>query len=131
VRASNDATNNLNAEDAAARNRNTLALMQQRGILAGAKQNAWNYNYADKYSENLAKSQALRGAGTQNIAGALSDVGQAGMMGLGSGMFNPSTTPVGNQGAISTVKPGATLNPTYFKNGIQQVPYYTNWHQWQ
>lgn len=70
VRAGNNATSNLNAQDAIARNKNTLLLMQQRGLLAGAKQNAWNYNYADKYSEQLAKSQALRGAGMQNEAGA-------------------------------------------------------------
>lgn len=84
VRGGNQAMGNLNAQDAAARNKNTLALIQQRGILAGAKQNAWNYNYADKYSENLAKSQALRGAGTQNIAGGIGTLGQAGMGVLGS-----------------------------------------------
>lgn len=87
VRAGNDATNNLNAQDAAARNRNTLMLLQQRGILAGAKQNAWNYNYADKYSENLAKSQAYRGAAAQNIGGALTGLGQAGMSALSGGLF--------------------------------------------
>lgn len=86
VRAGDNAVGNLNAQDAAARNKNTLALIQQRGILAGAKQNAWNYNYADKYSENLAKSQALRGAGTQNIAGGLNTLGQAGMGLLGNRM---------------------------------------------
>lgn len=86
VRGGNQAMGNLNAQDAAARNKNTLALIQQRGILAGAKQNAWNYNYADKYSENLAKSQALRGAGTQNVAGGLNTLGQAGMGVLGNTM---------------------------------------------
>lgn len=84
VRAGNNATGNLNAEDAAARNRNTLNLIQQRGILAGANKDAWNYNYADKYSENLAKSQALRGAGMQNVSGAFNDLGQAGMSVLGN-----------------------------------------------
>lgn len=84
VRAGDSATGNLNAEQAAARNKATLALIQQRGILAGAKQNAWNYNYADKYSEQLAKSQALRGAGTQNIAGAFGELGKAGIGILGN-----------------------------------------------
>jgi hypothetical protein len=72
VRAGDNATGNLNAQDAIARNKNTLLLMQQKGLLAGAKQRAWDYNYADKYSEQLAKSQALRGAGMQNQAGAAS-----------------------------------------------------------
>lgn len=88
VRAGNAATGNLNAQDAATRNKNTLALIQQRGILANAKKDAWNYNYADKYSENLAKSQALRGAGTQNIAGGLNELGQAGMGVLGNPYLN-------------------------------------------
>lgn len=90
IRAGNSANSNLNAQDAAARNKNTLALIQQRGILAGAKQNAWNYNYADKYSEGLANSQALRGAGSQNIAGGLGELGQAGMGLLGAGTFSGS-----------------------------------------
>lgn len=79
VRQGDLAKADLNAQDAAARNKNTLLLLQQRGILARAKQDAWNYNYADKYSENLAKSQAYRGAGTQNIIGGLTDLGSAGM----------------------------------------------------
>lgn len=65
VRAGNNASSTLNAQDAIARNKNTLLLMQQRGLLAGAKQNAFDYNYKDKYSEQLAKSQALRGAAEQ------------------------------------------------------------------
>lgn len=86
VRAGDNATGNLNAEQAAARNKATLALIQQRGILAGAKQNAWNYNYADKYSEQLAKSQALRGAGMQNEAGAANALIGAGTSYLGNKM---------------------------------------------
>ncbi len=104
VRAGNSASANLNAQDAIARNKNTLALLQQRGILAGAKQNAWNYNYADKYSENLAKSQALRGAGAQNINGAFNTLGQAGMLyagvpggnsGVGNATSNGYGAPIG------------------------------------
>lgn len=83
VRQGDAAAANLNAQQAAARNKATLALIQQRGILAGAKQNAWNYNYADKYSEQLAKSQAERGAGMQNEAGAANALIGAGTSYLG------------------------------------------------
>lgn len=92
VRQGNAAKGNLNAEDAAARNRNTLMLIKQRGILAGAKQNAWNYNYADKYSEQLAKSEALRGAGMQNEAGAANSLIGAGTAIAGRGLNAPTTT---------------------------------------
>lgn len=90
VRAGDNASANLNAQDAIARNKNTLLLMQQRGILAGANQNAWNYNYADKYSEQLAKSQALRGAGMQNQAGAANALIGAGTALAGNKMGMPS-----------------------------------------
>lgn len=109
VRAGNDANNNLNAQDAAARNKNTLALIQQRGILANQNHNAWNYNYADKYSENLAKSQALRGAGSQNISGALGSIGQAGMgyMGALSGTNQGGQT-MGQLTGNGYIDPGQT-----------------------
>lgn len=101
VRGGNAAVANLNAQDAAERNRKTLALMQQRGILADANQNAWNYNYADKYSENLAKSQALRGAGAQNIAGAFNTLGTAGTAYLGN-MANMGSSGANN---VSNAEP--------------------------
>lgn len=94
VRAGDNATANLNAQQAAARNKNTLALIQQRGLLAGAKQNAWNYNYADKYSEQLAKSQALRGAGMQNEAGAANA-----LIGAGTAYFGNRTPSLAGAGA--------------------------------
>ncbi len=75
VRASNDAMGNLNAQDAMARNRNLLNLLQERRILAGQKDKAWDWNFQQKYLGNLAKSQALRASGNANISGALSDVG--------------------------------------------------------
>lgn len=96
VRQGDQATAKLNADDAIQRNKNTLALIQQRGIKAGADQNAFNYNYADKYSENLAKSQALKGAAGQtegnviNAAGGLvSGLGRYGSFNGGYGYTNP------------------------------------------
>ena len=98
VRAGDSATSNLNANDAIARNKNTLLLMQQRGLLAGAKQNAFDYNYKDKYSEQLAKSQALRGAGMQNEAGAANALIGAGTAVAGNGGFDGLSS-AGNSGA--------------------------------
>lgn len=78
IRGGNDATNSLDATSANMRNQNILNLMRQRSILAQQKQNAFDYNNKDKYSENLAKSQALLGAGNQNINSGLNDVGSIG-----------------------------------------------------
>lgn len=106
VRQGNNASATLNAEQAAARNKATLALIQQRGILAGAKQNAWNYNYADKYSEQLAKSQALRGAGMQNEAGAANSLIGAGTAIAGRGLKSIPTTNVNGAGYGAPVGAG-------------------------
>ncbi len=78
VRAGNDASNTLNAQDAVARNRNLLNLMQQRQTLAQQKQGAWDWNSRQKYLGLLAKSQALRGASMQNLNGAFNDISSAG-----------------------------------------------------
>lgn len=118
VRASNDASNNLNAQDAAARNRNTLALIQQRGLLANAKQNAWNYNYADKYSENLAHSQALRGAAAQNIGGAINSIGQAGIGYMTAGLGGQSGSGQTLGGVDPRLNAASNLSGQYARNGI-------------
>lgn len=106
VRQGNTAMGNLNAEQAAARNKATLALIQQRGIFAGAKQNAWNYNYADKYSEQLAKSEALRGAGMQNEAGAANSLIGAGTAIAGRGNYKILTTNLASNGYGAPIDAG-------------------------
>lgn len=94
VRAGNDATGNLNAQDAQAR------LMGKRGIMAansalGAQQlAAQQYNQFDRYSENFNRAQALRGAANTNLnnsfnsasqlAGGLYGMGQQGNLGFGA-----------------------------------------------
>lgn len=79
LRAGNDATANLDVQDSIQKNRNMLNLLQERRVLGGQKQAAWNWNTRDKYLENLAKEQALRGAGNQNLAGAFNDATQMGV----------------------------------------------------
>lgn len=108
IRAGNDATMNLNAADANARQRNLMTFMQQRQILGGQRQSVWDWNNKQKYLSNLEKEQALRGAGNQNVMGALGDVtsgaSQLALMG-GFGGANPTST---------------TGNPNpLFNNGIQ------------
>lgn len=94
VRAGDNATGALNAQDAIARNRNMLNLLQQRQILASQKDKAWDWNSKQKYLGLLAKSNALRGASNQNINGAFNDV-----TGVGSTMLRGQTNPYGQQGA--------------------------------
>lgn len=106
VRQGNDATNTLNAQDAMARNRNLLTLLQERSQLAQQKDKAWDWNYQQKYLGNLAKSNALRGAGNANINGAFSDASGLGTamlgqkVGGGSDSGKNNNFGYGNQGYI-------------------------------
>lgn len=81
LRASNDATLNLDAQNAQQRVQNQRYLASQRGILAGQKQNAFDWNQKSKYLGQAARIQGLRGASGQNLMGAFGDVQQMGMYG--------------------------------------------------
>lgn len=80
LRASNDATMNLDARNAEARQMNRRYLAGQRGILAGQKKEAFDWNQKSRYLAKMAEAQALRGAGAQNLMGAFGDVQQIGAM---------------------------------------------------
>ncbi len=97
VRAGNDANAALNAQDAMARNRNLLNLLQERRILAGQKDKAWDWNHQQKYLGNLAKANSLRGSANYNIGGAFNDVGGLATAVVGNGG-------IGNKGGV-TVPP--------------------------
>lgn len=86
VRQGDQATGNLNAQDAVARNRNMLNLLQQRQQLAQQNDKAWDWNYQQKYLGNLAKSQALRTAGNTNINSGANDVTSTALTGMNLGM---------------------------------------------
>lgn len=63
----NDAYGNLLAQDSAARMQNQQQLYGQRQNMADYKTQAFQFNKVDPYYETLARSEALKGAGIQNI----------------------------------------------------------------
>ncbi len=67
VRASNDADNTLNAQDAAARQQNQRFYIGQNGVLGQQKLAQQQYNKFDKYTENFNRAQGLRGAANASI----------------------------------------------------------------
>lgn len=67
VRAGNDATNNLNAQDAAARQNNQRFFIGQNGVLGQQELAKQQYDKFDKYTEQFNKAAALRGSANQNI----------------------------------------------------------------
>lgn len=105
IRGQNAATMSLDAQSAAMRNQNILNLMRQRAILAQQKQAAFDWNKKSKYTELLSKSQALRSAGSANIAGAFGDIGNAGALyassrlgGFGKTAYNGNNAPASLDG---------------------------------
>jgi len=69
LQSSNDATLNLDVQDASAKRNNMLLAMQQRGILAGQKQAKWNWDKAQPFQEATQRRDRLIGAGIQNVVG--------------------------------------------------------------
>lgn len=112
VRQGNEATASLNAQDAIARNRNMLQLLQERQQLAQQRDKAWDWNYQQRYLGNLAKSQALRTSGNANINAGFNDISGTALtaMKLGAGQ---NTIPQGYE-------TGASYGNTDDKSSIDQ-----------
>lgn len=94
LRATNDASLRLDVQSGAMRQQNQRGVMQQRQIIAGQKQEAFDWNQKSQYLAKAAQAQALRGAGAQNLMGAFGDATQIGMM-MNSeengGSYSPAT----------------------------------------
>lgn len=82
VRANNDATLNLDAQDAAARMNNQRGVMQQNTVLGQQQLAKQQWDSLGKYQENAAAASALKGAGLQNMMGAVNDIGTLGTTAL-------------------------------------------------
>jgi len=110
LRASNDATMNLDAQDAQARLRNQGIAMQQRGILGQQQDKVWDWNNKQKYIQQANAAAAVQGAGRQNAFGALTDLSQLGQSYLGGqiGGQNTGTQLPGQNGYINKYLPVAT-----------------------
>ena len=85
VTSNNDAFSNLAAMDEMARLRNQEKLRETRNTVAGYEDKAWQLNKFDPYQMKVEESQALKGAGMQNIGGALNTAAMVGMTGMGDG----------------------------------------------
>ena len=95
MRAGNDATLGLDVADASARMANQRQTYGMRNQLAQQQNNVWDWNNKTPYMQNLAKEQALRGAGMQNQMGGFNDLSMLGQYAL---MGNQGNTVNFNQG---------------------------------
>lgn len=107
VRAGNDATGNLNSQDAMARQNNQRFAFGQRINLAQEQNRVWDWNKRQKFLMLQAKSEALRGASQQNLNSAFNDMtGMATTMltgGMGGGGGAGMTSQAGLSGVQRTL----------------------------
>ena len=85
VAGANASGNQLASEDANMRMANISNLMKQNQVLAGYKDQQFNYNQDQKYQENAAAIRALNTAGAANI-----NAGISGVLGAGADMYSAS-----------------------------------------
>jgi hypothetical protein len=92
-RGQSDAFASLDASNAATRRQNILQAMGARREMAG--QRLAQQQYAQqRFAENVNQANALRGAGLQNMAGGLSDIGRMGLYGAFDGIGKTKKNPL-------------------------------------
>lgn len=121
---------NLLSADAAARAANQQALSAQRQNMADYRDKAWGINKENPYYEKTAQTQAMIGAGMQNVFGGLQ------MAGVGAAGIKPKPkAPVSPVSTGGTVNPygnnaGTYSNPKLFVQPNPANQYGTNMGQW-
>lgn len=130
VRGGDAATNNLNAQDAAARQGNQRYAIQQNSVLGGQELAKQQSDKFDKYTENYNRAAALRGAGNQNIYGGAGDLAGLGAAGLSGDnpLFGGQKTPQQTMGQVNgnptlSAATGAGINTPAFQPPYTQQYY--------
>ena len=115
VRSTNQATANLNAQDAQARQQNLQTLMNVNNQVANDDRYAFNVNELQPYQRNVQNIQSARRAGIQNQFGALNLLAQGAMMGvfnnLGGSQTRNLTLPPAQMQGFGTGYSGQMTNP--------------------
>lgn len=96
LRASNDATMNLDAQDAGARQNNQRFAIGQRGQMGQLQLQKQQWEKIGKYEENANAAAAMQGAGQQNKFGALNSLSNIGQLAMMQGGFGDNASPVAN-----------------------------------
>lgn len=115
VRSTNQATANLNAQDAQARQQNLQTLMNVNNQVANDDRYRFNVNELQPYQQNVQNIQSTRRAGIQNQFGALNLLAQGAMMGvfnnLGGSQTRNLTLPPAQMQGFGTGYSGQMTNP--------------------
>lgn len=88
----NDATANLDAENAGVRTQNRKLLMDVNSQVAGYKDKAFDWNVKNKYQQNYNYAMGLLGQGNQNIVSGVDSGSAAALYGANSSDFAGSSS---------------------------------------
>ena len=102
-----DAYRNMLSMDAQQRQANEQALQNTRGVVAGFRDKAFDYNQAQPYQETMAAAEAMTGAGMQNIMGGVQSGSQ---MGLDAVMFNQYMNGIGGSGGTNNISGSTSVS---------------------
>jgi len=115
-----DAYRNMLSMDAQQRQANEQALQNTRGVVAGFRDKAFDYNQAQPYDQTMAAAEGMTGAGMQNIMGGV----QAGsQMGLDAAMFNQYMNSIGGPGDTNTDSTNTIPFNPYGISNPNQTPF--------
>lgn len=103
VRQGDDANNQLNAQDAQARQTNERYAIGQNAQLGSQKLAQQQYNKFDNYTEQYNKSAALRGAANQNLQGAVNGASQMATNLYGINQMSGANTTMGQKLGINPI----------------------------
>ena len=86
----NDATGNLDAQSAAIRRQNQLNLQGVNSQVAGYRQQAWDWNYKQKYLQNYQYGMSLLGQGNADVLSGADKILGGFTQGAANGLFSGS-----------------------------------------
>jgi hypothetical protein len=126
-RAGNDATANLNSQDAVDRQQNQRFAIGQRGLLANEQNRVWDWNHRQRFLQNARAAAEYMHSGSQDISGALdniSSIGQTAMSGDDGTTASPTNlsmstgrSMLNNGQTFGTGFLGGAFNPSYTPRG--------------
>lgn len=115
LRSSNDATMNLDAQDANARMNNQRFAFGQRGMMGQQRLAKQNWDKFGNYQEKAATIAQQLGSGKQNAFGALNDLSQLGQIGMMTGQF-------GGKQSVAPTTPGLNYSSWMNSNAMSNLP---------
>lgn len=122
LRASNDATGNLNVQDAVNRQQNQRFAIGQNGILANEQNRVWDWNKRQRYLQNGRAAAELMRSGSQDMSQSLDNISSIGQMAMSGDNRDSTPNTLSTTTGQNMLNNGKTFN-TNFMGGLFNKSY--------